>query len=137
MTFTLRMRDETRRKWRIFRQNRRGFASLVLLATLLVLSLFAELYANSRPLLVFYQGAYYFPLWRTYPETTFGGDFATEANYHDLFIRDKLTAGGNWAIYPPIRWDYKALKPRPGAAPSQPPFGRQLAGHGRPWPRRV
>ena len=73
----LRIRDETRRKWRIFRQNRRGFTSLVILATLLVLSLFAELYANSRPLLVFYE-AYYFPLWRTYPETTFGGDFATE-----------------------------------------------------------
>ena len=80
MPFTLRIRDETRRKWRVFRQNRRGFASLVLLATLLVLSLFAELYANSRPLLILYQGAYYFPLWRTYPETTFGGDFATEAD---------------------------------------------------------
>ena len=53
MPFTLRMRDETRRKWRVFRQNRRGFASLLLLATVLVLSLFAELYANSRPLLVF------------------------------------------------------------------------------------
>ena len=37
MTFTLRMRDETRRKWRVFRQNRRGFTSMVLLATLLVL----------------------------------------------------------------------------------------------------
>ena len=58
MPFTLRMSDETRRKWRIFRQNRRGFTSLVLLATLLVLSLFAELYANSRPLLVFYQFLY-------------------------------------------------------------------------------
>ena len=67
MTFTLHWSDETRRKWRLFRQNRRGFTSLVLLALLLVLSLFAELYANSKPLLVFYQGAFYFPLWRTYP----------------------------------------------------------------------
>ena len=56
MPFTLRMRDETRRKWRVFRQNRRGFSSLLILATLLVLSLFADLYANSRPLLVSYQG---------------------------------------------------------------------------------
>jgi microcin C transport system permease protein len=57
MAFTLRMSDETRRKWRVFRRNRRGFTSLVLLATLLGLSLFAELYASSKPLLVFYQGA--------------------------------------------------------------------------------
>ena len=55
MPFTQRMRDETHRKWRVFRQNRRGFTSLVILATFLGLSLFAELYANSRPLLVFYQ----------------------------------------------------------------------------------
>ena len=86
-----------------------------------MLSLFAELYANSRPLLVFYQGAYYFPLWRTYPETTFGGDFATEADYHDPFIRDKLTSGGNWAIYPPIRWDYKALNLDPALHHPSPP----------------
>src|SRR4029434_1651361 len=121
MPFTLRMRDETRRKWRVFRQNRRGFTSLVLLATLLVLSLFAELYANSRPLLVFYQGAYYFPLWRTYPETTFGGDFATEAEYHDPFIRDKLTAGGNWGLYPRIRCYYNALNIDPALHQPTPP----------------
>ena len=121
MAFTLRMSDETRRKWRVFRQNRRGYTSLVLLATLLVLSLFAELYANSRPLLVFYQGAYYFPLWRTYPETTFGGDFATEADYHDPFIRDKLAAGGNWAIYPPMRWDYRVLNLDPALHHPSPP----------------
>lgn len=121
MPFTLRMSDETRRKWRVFRQNRRGFTSLIILATLLVLSLFAELYANSRPLLIFYQGAYYFPLWRTYPETTFGGDFATEADYHDPFIRDKLTSSGNWAIYPPIRWDYKALNLDPALHHPSPP----------------
>src|SRR5215813_10925568 len=109
MPFTLRMSDETRRKWCVFRQNRRGFTSLVILATLLVLSLFAELYANSRPLLVFYQGAFYFPLWREYPETTFGGDFVAEADYQDPYIRDQITAGANWAIYPPIHWDYKTL----------------------------
>src|SRR6266436_5001388 len=109
MPFTLHWSDETRRKWRLFRQNRRGFTSLVLLALLLVLSLFAELYANSKPLLVFYQGAFYVPLWRTYPEKTFGGDFVTQTDYHDPFLRDQLISGGNWAIYPPFRFDFKTL----------------------------
>ncbi|MBM3222264.1 MAG: ABC transporter permease [Candidatus Tectomicrobia bacterium] len=121
MAFPLRLHAETRRKWRVFRQNRRGFLSLLTLVTLLVLSLFAEFYANSRPLLVYYQGAWYVPLWHTYPETVFGGDFVTEADYHDPFIRDKLTTGDNWAIYPPIRWDYRALNLDPTLHHPSPP----------------
>ena len=121
MAFTLRLSDATRRKIKIFRQNRRGCTSFVILAMLLVLSLFAELYANSSPLVIFYQGAFYVPLWRMYPDTTFGGDFVTEADYQDPFIRDQITSGGNWAIYPPIRWDYKALNLDPTLHHPSPP----------------
>ncbi|RMF93870.1 MAG: ABC transporter permease [Nitrospinota bacterium] len=101
--------EQTRKQWRAFRQNRRGFASLLILTTLVVLSLFAEFYANSKPLLVYYEGKFYFPLFRVYPETTFGGDFESEADYQDPFIREKITAGDNWALYPPIPWDYKTI----------------------------
>jgi len=113
MAFTLRLSAETRRKFKIFRQNRRGFTSFVILTVLLVLSVFAELYANSRPLVIFYQGAFYFPLWQVYADTTFGGDFVTEADYQDPFIRDHISSGGNWAIYPPIHWDYQTLNRDP------------------------
>ena len=113
--------DETHRKLKIFRQNRRGFSSFVILTLLLVLSLFAELYANSRPLLIFYQGAFYVPLWHLYPDTTFGGDFVTEADYQDPFIRDQITSGGNWAIYPPIHWDYQTLNRDPALHHPSPP----------------
>jgi microcin C transport system permease protein len=105
----MRASEETRKKWRAFRRNRRGLYSLVFLASLTMLSLFAELYANSTPLVVSFQGSFYFPLWRVYPETTFGGDFESEANYQDPFIRDKITSGDNWAIYPPIQWDYRTI----------------------------
>lgn len=121
MVVTRRLRADTQRKWRQFRRHRRGFTSLLVLAALLVLSLFAEFYANSRPLLVRYQGAFYFPLWREYPDTTFGGDFVTEADYQDPFIRAQLTSGGNWAIYPPIRWDYKTLNRDPELHHPSPP----------------
>ena len=121
MALTLCLSDETRRKLKIFRRNRRGFSSFVILTTLLVLSLFAELYANSRPLVVFYQGTFYFPLWHVYPDTTFGGDFVTEADYQDPFIRNQITSGGNWAIYPPIHWDYRTLNRDPALHHPSPP----------------
>jgi len=123
MVFALRMSEETRKKWRSFRRNRRGFYSLVLLAALTVLSLFAELYANSNPLLVYYEGSFYFPIVRLYPETTFGGDFESEADYQDPFVREKITSGGNWAVYAPIPWDYKKINfalQRPHPSPPSP-----------------
>ena len=48
-------------------------------------------------------------LQRRFAPSPLVGEGWTEADYHDPFIRDKLTTGGNWAIYPPIRWDYRAL----------------------------
>ncbi|MBT8354917.1 MAG: ABC transporter permease, partial [Desulfofustis sp.] len=57
-----------RRKWLQFRANRRGFYSLVIFSVLFVLSLGAELVSNDKPFLIVYQGTYYFPLFKTYPE---------------------------------------------------------------------
>ncbi len=89
------------RAWQRFRQQRRAWWSLILFAVLFVLSLGAELLSNDRPLLVKYQGEYYYPLLRDYPETVFGGDFPTPADYLDPFIRGQLATLGNWAIFPP------------------------------------
>jgi microcin C transport system permease protein len=104
-----RMSEEQRKQWRSFRRNRRGMASLAILVTLVVLSLFAELYANSKPIVVRYNGQFYFPFLFTYTESVFGGDFPTETNYRDPFIRERISTGGNWTVYPPIPWDYKTI----------------------------
>lgn len=87
------------RAWRRFRRNRLGFVSLVVFATLVAVSLFAELFSNDRPLVVHYDGGYYFPLVKDYPETAFGGDFPGGTDYQDPAIRARLTSGSNWAIY--------------------------------------
>jgi microcin C transport system permease protein len=79
-----------RRAWRRFRRNKPGFYSLVLFCTLVVLSLCAELVSNDRPLLVRYEGGYYFPMVKDYSEKTFGGDFDTTTDYLDPFIRERL-----------------------------------------------
>lgn len=97
------------RAWRRFRRNRLGFASLVLFGLLVILSLGAELVSNDRPLVVVYQGATYWPVVRDYPETTFGGDFATPTDYLDPFIQQKLAEPGNWAVFAPNRYGPKTL----------------------------
>ncbi|RZJ12335.1 MAG: ABC transporter permease [Haliea sp.] len=88
-----------RRAWRRFRRNPLGFWSLVLFSTMVVLSLFAEVISNDRPLVVRYEGTTYFPVLRDYSEKTFGGDFPTPADYLDPFIRERITSGDNWAVY--------------------------------------
>ncbi len=120
--------EDTRGKWRAFRRNRRGYWSLVLLLVLVGLSLFAEVLANSRPLLIRYEGEFYFPLVRTYTETTFGGDFESEPDYQDAFIRDLITAEDNWALYPPIPWDYRTINYALQQPAPSPPSARNWLG---------
>jgi microcin C transport system permease protein len=99
----------TRRAWLRFKRNRLGYVSLVIFCTLVLLSLMAELVSNERPLIVVYQGQAYWPIARDYPETTFGGDFATPADYLDPFIQQKLSEPGNWALFAPNRYGPKTL----------------------------
>jgi len=111
-----------RRAWLRFTQNRRGYFSLWIFGCLFVLSLFAELLSNDTPILIHYEGAFYYPLLQAYPETTFGGDFDSETDYSDAFILEKLTEPGNWywSTLNPYRYDtinYQTTLPNP-APPS-------------------
>lgn len=89
-----------RRRWRRFKANQRGLVSLWLFVTLFVLALGAELISNDKPLLIHYRGEFYFPLLHAYPETVFGGDFTTEADYKDPMILENLHKGSNWVLFP-------------------------------------
>jgi microcin C transport system permease protein len=109
-----------RRAWLRFRRNRLGFYSLVVFCILVLISLFAEVISNDKPLVVHYKEGYYFPLVKDYPETLFGGDFETPTDYLDPFIQEKLSKDGNWAIYPINRYgsktlNYFAKSPNPSA----------------------
>ena len=116
------------RAWRRFRRNKLGYRSLLIFSVLVVLSLFAEVLSNDKPLLVRYQGELYFPLVRDYSEKTFGGDFDTPTDYLDPFVRDKLKEPGNWSIYPlnpygPRTINYFAKQPNPSAPSRDNLFG--------------
>jgi len=111
------------RRWQRFKAHRRGYYSLWIFTVLFILSLFAEFLSNDKPLLVYYEGHYYFPLLKSYPETTFGGDFDTETDYQDSLIKQQLTQNNNWIRYAPNPYSYDTInfytaKPNP-APPSK------------------
>ncbi|MDB5891420.1 MAG: binding-protein-dependent transport system inner rane component [Polaromonas sp.] len=117
-----------RRAWQRFRRNKLGFSSLVMFTVLVVFSLFAEVISNDKPLVVNYQGTFYFPLVKDYSEKTFGGDFDTPADYLDPFIRSRLNQDDNWALYPPNPYgprtiNYFAKEPNPSAPSRDNLFG--------------
>jgi len=97
------------RRWQRFKANKRGYVSLWIFCILFGISLFAEFLSNDKPLLVYYQGEYYYPLWNVYPETTFGGDFDTEADYNDEDFKENLLTEGNWVIYSPNPYSYNSI----------------------------
>ena len=108
-----------RRRWANFRANRRGYWSLWIFSVLFVLTLFAELVANDKPILVYYDGGLYAPVFKAYPETAFGGDFLTEADYRDPVVAALIRAKGGM-IWPPVpfshvtvAWDLPVPAPSP------------------------
>jgi microcin C transport system permease protein len=82
--------------------------SLVVFGVLFFLSLFAELLANDRPILVRYDGHFYMPVFRDYPETTFGGDLPTNAVFTDREIQKSIDAKG-WMIWSAIPYSYDTV----------------------------
>jgi microcin C transport system permease protein len=136
------------RRWRNFRSNKRAFWSLVIFSILYIMSLGAELIANDRPLLVKYDGGYYVPFLKFYPERAFNGDFQTEAPYRDIEVQcliksaglvdcyddpeaiiaeveTKGTALGNpvnagWILWAPVPFSYNTINDLEGPAPSAP-----------------
>lgn len=98
-----------RKRWHRFKNNRRGFSSLLLFVLLFGLSVFAEVLSNDKPLYVRYEGRSYFPLVQAYPETTFGGSFATETDYRDSFIQEQLSRDGNVVLFPPNPHSFNSI----------------------------
>ncbi len=139
--FSPRLSPLTQRRWRNFKANRRALWSLCLFALLFGLSLCAEILANDRPLLVSHKGEFYTPFLQFYPETAFGGDFRTEANYRESEVQCLIFAQGSqdcwddpegvlkqaqqapdagWMLWAPIPYSYNTINDLGRAAPSPP-----------------
>lgn len=110
-----------RRRLKQFRANKRGFWSLWIFTFLFLVAVFAPFIANDKPILLKYDGALYMPVFKAYPETTFGGDFETETDYRDTYLQSLVADKGGWMIWPPIPYSYDTVNYNlPTPAPSRP-----------------
>jgi microcin C transport system permease protein len=110
-----------RRRWQNFKRNRRGYWSLWIFLALFVVSLLAEFIANDKPFLILVNNRAYIPAIITYPETTFGGDFETAADYRDPYLQELIAKKGGVMIWPPIKYRYDTHNlDLPTPAPSPP-----------------
>jgi microcin C transport system permease protein len=110
-----------RRRLANFRANRRGYWSFVLFMAIFLVTLFAEGIANDKPFMVKHEGAFYFPAFKTYSETAFGGDFETEADYRDPYLQNLIKQSGGYMVWPPVRYSFDTINLNlPTPAPSPP-----------------
>jgi microcin C transport system permease protein len=110
-----------RRRWQNFKSNRRGYWSLWIFLVLFVISLFAEFIANDKPFLIRVDGKLFFPALVAYPETAFGGEFETAADYRDPYLQKLIADKGGTVIWPLIRYSYDTHNlDLPTPAPSPP-----------------
>jgi microcin C transport system permease protein len=121
------MNPLNRRRLAAFRSSKRGMISLAVFGVLFFLSLFAEFLANSKPILIRYDGAFYSPLLHDYPETTFGGEFPTNAVYTDKELQ-KLIEEKGWILWPPIPYSYDTVLKGEGRKALLPPSWDHLLG---------
>ena len=110
-----------RRRWENFKRNRRGYWSMWIFLALFGISLFAEFIANDKPFLIMMSGKFYFPAIVTYPETAFGGEFQTAADYRDPYLQNLIAKKGGTVIWPLVRYSYDTHNlDLPTPAPSPP-----------------
>jgi len=123
----MRLSSLTYRRLALFRANKRGYWSFVIFLGLLLLSSFAELIANHKPICVSYQGRWHVPFLITYTDATFGGDMETEASFQDPVLLANIDREG-WILWPPIRFDAQAVDYDMACPSPAPPSARHWLG---------
>ena len=118
----------TLRRLRNFRRNRRGFWSLWLFLAIFAATLPAEFIANDKPLLVSFGGEWFVPVMKAHAETEFGGEFETEADYRDPYVRELIEDAGGWILWPPIPFKYDTVAYDLDVPSPAPPSARNWLG---------
>jgi microcin C transport system permease protein len=117
----------TKQKISRFKSNKRAYYSLIIFLFISLLSLGAEFISNDKPILVKYDGSYHFPLIKRYPETFFGGDFETEADYTDPYVKELINKKG-FMIMPPLPYRYDSINYLLPSPPPTPPSKNNILG---------
>ncbi len=99
----LRLNPITVRRIRRFKQIKRGYYSLILLLFFIVLSFGVDYLANSRAILVMYDGELYFPTFKFYSASVFGQEGSREADFRKL--KEDFYRTENFVLMPLIPYD--------------------------------
>lgn len=90
----------TLRRWQRFKSHPAAVVSVVVLLIVTALSFTAEFWANSRPILLKYQGQWYFPVAKEYHPSTFGIEDEVVMDFRALDM-----SGDDGAIWPILKWN--------------------------------
>ena len=104
----MRVSPLNKRRLNNFKLNKRGWYSFWIFIVLFFISIFADFIANDKPLIIKYNNNLYFPIFVEYPETNFGGDFETEADYRDPYVIELIENKG-WLVMPIIPYTYNTI----------------------------
>ena len=92
---------ELKKKISRFKSLKRGYYSFLIISLMIIFSLFAELFINSRALIVYYNNNFYFPTYqKMIPGKVFDFDYEYETNYKDLKQKFKKSKNKNFVIMP-------------------------------------
>lgn len=125
--FGRRVSPLTARRLRNFRRNKRGFWSLIVFMVITLIAMPAEFVANDLPVVVHYDGKWYFPIFELVPETEYGGFFETEAEYHDREVQALIEEKG-WLLWPLIPYSYDTFDRQLTQSAPTPPDGTHWLG---------
>ncbi|MGN1091382.1 MAG: microcin C ABC transporter permease, partial [Alphaproteobacteria bacterium] len=115
-----------KKRWQLFKSQKRAYRSLILFIAVFVISLFAEIIANDKPIFVWYKGKAYFPIFENYTDITFGGSLPTYADYKDSFTKKQIKDNG-FMIMPIVEFSYDTINYELDApAPTPPTFTNPL-----------
>lgn len=90
----------TLRRWRVFMSRKTARFSLLAFLLLLFVSLTAEFWANSKPLVMYHGGSFYFPILKTYTPEEFGLKDQYMTDYRSL-----KQGPSDWMLWPLVSWD--------------------------------
>lgn len=126
-SFSQKLHPINQRRWANFKNNKRGWYALWLFLLIFFITLFSEIIANDKPLIVKYEGEYYFPFIIQYSEVEFGGEFETEADYRDEFVAELINEKG-YLIFPPIPFSFDTINYDLAVPAPSPPDSVNLLG---------
>jgi microcin C transport system permease protein len=120
----------TRRRLANFRANRRGYWSMWIFLLLFVLTLFAELLANDKPLVARIDDRWLFPaIVGGYAESDVLPDgLPITMDWHEPSLRAEFAERGGWAVWPLIPYRHDSVVRDVGQPSPAPPSAKNWLG---------